>query len=103
MPKLVPGPAPTGPKTADSPAAKLYKRAPGYANQYFNDLERDRLLTAVRKLGDFSAVGGAWAAEGRYAVGERQGEMRFEVSENKEGSSEVSLKTNLQYRLDPLR
>ena len=38
----------------DSIVAKFYEEKPGFANYYFNRLERDRVMAAVKALGDFS-------------------------------------------------
>src|SRR5262245_50892108 len=46
-----PMPQPGAPKSVpgSGPAAKLYEERAGYANYYFNKLERDRLLAAYKK------------------------------------------------------
>ena len=54
-------PQPPKPKIPDSPTAKLYEPKLGYANYYFNKLERDHLLSAFRKHGDFSKLQGTWS------------------------------------------
>src|SRR5438105_3681934 len=46
-------PQPPKAKIPETPAAKLYEPKLGYANYYFNKLERDRLLGEFRKHGDF--------------------------------------------------
>jgi S1-C subfamily serine protease len=56
-----PQPVPAGPP---SPAAKLFKAKKGFANYYFNELERDRLLAAFQKHGDFSTLKGEWNITG---------------------------------------
>ncbi len=60
LPLPIPGkaPPPTG------PGAKLFEEKPGFANYYFNKLERDRLLAEFKKHGDFTAVPGDWTFEG---------------------------------------
>jgi len=57
-----PTPGPPRPKTPPrfSPATKFYEPKPGFANYYFNKVERDRLLAEFRKHGDFSAATGPW-------------------------------------------
>ncbi len=73
MPKL-----PVTPKAGGNPeAAKMYVTKKGYANWYFNELERDKLLGEVKKHGDFTTANGAWVAEGKYEMGERKGDFRF--------------------------
>ncbi len=69
-PKPQPGPPRrrTPPRySPNSLAAKLYEPKPGFANYYFNKLERDRLLAAFRKQGDFGPVAGDWTFEGQTA------------------------------------
>lgn len=103
------GGAPPPPKKGpppgmSSPAAKLYKAKKGYANYHFNELERDRLLAAVKKHGDFTTVPGTWVVEGRYELSERKGDLRYEVSEGKgDDSAQVKLKLNIEQTLEPLK
>jgi serine protease Do len=53
-----PQPRPAG---KPSPALKFYEAKPGYANYYFNKLERDKLLGVFKKQsGDFTAARGDW-------------------------------------------
>jgi serine protease Do len=47
----------------NSPATKLYKAKAGFANYYFNELERDRLLASLQKHGDFTKTAG-WTLNG---------------------------------------
>lgn len=102
-----PPPVPKGspvPKGVSSPeAAKLYKPKKGYANFYFNELERDKLLDQAKKYGDFSAVAGPWVAEGNYDMGERKGTLRIEVVEGQDADSVVRLKLNIDHKLAPLK
>lgn len=95
------GPAPKLPKPE---LARYYVAKKGYANWYFNELERDRLLAAARQHGDFTAVSGTWTAEGRYEVGERKGDFRFEIGTAKDAPDPlVILKLNIEHRLAPLQ
>lgn len=53
--------------TPASPPAKyshMYVSRPGFANYYFNDLEQDRVLAGLRRLGDFTLADGAWIFTG---------------------------------------
>jgi serine protease Do len=50
--------------------AHLYVEKRGFANWYFNQLHRDRVLTGIQQLGDFSAVRGNWELTGTTAAGE---------------------------------
>ncbi|MCI0459154.1 MAG: trypsin-like peptidase domain-containing protein [Gemmataceae bacterium] len=52
-------------KQKPSPASKFFVAKAGFANYYFNKLERDRLLETFRKKGDFSGLTGDWALEGK--------------------------------------
>jgi serine protease Do len=58
-------PAPITPKGPPSPASKFYEPKPGFANFYYNRLERDRLLMAFKKHGDFSDLAGEWTLDAR--------------------------------------
>lgn len=99
---MPPTPAPK-PKGPDSPAGKLYVAKKGYANWYFNERERTRLLDSHRKHGDFATVGGLWTAEGTFDTGERKGDMRFSVTEGSDVNTVVTLKLNIEQRLEPLK
>jgi serine protease Do len=47
----------------------MYVKRDGFANYYFNKLEQDRTLRAVKSLGDFSQVGGEWNLYGKTDAG----------------------------------
>lgn len=102
MPTPRPGPMPTpkGPNTSGSPAAKLLKQKPGFVNYYFNEVQRDKLLAAAKKHGDFTTVAGAWTAEGAYDLGERKGAIKLEVNE-KTADPFVKLGMNIEFTLHP--
>jgi S1-C subfamily serine protease len=57
-----------GPPTASGPAAKFYEEKAGFANYYFNRLERDRLLAGLLKHGDFGKLAGNWTIDGEVRV-----------------------------------
>ena len=101
-PMPVPEPMPKGPSTSGSPAAKLLKLKPGYVNYYFNEVQRDKLLAAVKKHGDFTTVAGALTAEGKYELTERKGDIKFEVNE-KSDDPFVNLQLNILHTLHPLK
>ncbi len=63
---LTPGqkPAPPVPPVAGSPAAKFYVAKAGFANYYFNQQQRDRVLEAFGKHGNFAGTGDNWTLEG---------------------------------------
>jgi hypothetical protein len=48
---------------------KLILPRTGFANYYFNELNRDRVWNAFAKLGDFSKVAGTWKLIGELASG----------------------------------
>ena len=65
LPIPVPQPKPQIP----AEAAKLIQSKPGYANYYFNELNRDRVWSAFGAKGDFAKVAGIWTLEGDLADG----------------------------------
>ncbi len=107
QPRRRPGPQPArpGPAFKPSPAAKLFKAKKGYANYYFNELERDRLLAAFKKHGDFSTLTGPWAIKADVRLGESKTDepANFQITTAK-SKTEAELKlANSQYKLDPLK
>jgi S1-C subfamily serine protease len=50
----VPVPAPKGGATGET--ANMYVAKKGYANWYFNEIERDKVLAGFKKSGDFAAA-----------------------------------------------
>jgi S1-C subfamily serine protease len=62
-----PAPRDSGP-AKESPAAKFYEAKPGFANFYFNKLERDRLWADFRKHGDFGGLPGGWTIDGEFEI-----------------------------------
>jgi S1-C subfamily serine protease len=102
---------PMGPVGPPSPAAKLYVAKAGFANYYFNKLERDRLLTAFRKHGDFSKLTGDWSitAEGRVKGAAETRTARFKIREiaAKEGKGARTLVNMVMgdqaYEVEPLK
>jgi S1-C subfamily serine protease len=106
MPPMPPRPGGSTPSPAprpDSPAAKMYKEKKGYANLYFNTVQRDKLLTAAKKHGDFAAVGGVWVGEGTYVAGMRKGELRFALGEGTGDDTRVTLKLNIEQTFLPFK
>src|SRR5262245_37539007 len=100
MPPTPKGPIPKGPPTGE--AAKMYEAKKGYANWYFNVQERDKLLDAFKKHGDFSTVAGAWNVEGKFKMADRDGAMSLSIAEVKDETL-VKLKLNIETQLAPLR
>src|SRR5262249_53329764 len=79
------------------------------ANYYFNKLERDRLLAAMRKYGDFTGMTGEWACEGTLEKGQKKSEFKLSIREekDKEGKNEHTMVRlmigKIEYRLEPLK
>jgi S1-C subfamily serine protease len=105
----IPGklPKPPGPSGA---GAKFYEAKEGFANYYFNRLERDRLLAATKVHGDFSGVAGDWIIGGAVRLKKLRTESKtkFEILEIKEGKSSKSVvKLGIEdfapYELEPLK
>lgn len=101
---MIPGaPVPQG------PAAKLYKKKDGFANYYFNELERERLLADFRKHGDFRPLAGNWSLDGTIRLKKLRAEskVKLDIAEQKDaGSSKTLVKLNIDafpYELDPLK
>lgn len=107
-PKIKPKePAPPQP---DSPALKLLEKKPGYANYYFNRQQRDRLMLAFKRHGDFSPFQGEWGLEGTVDLPRKKGApFKATVAEEKttDGKSTrtvVRLEMDgLRYDLEPLK
>ncbi len=77
-------PQPPRPKVPETPATKLYEPKLGYANYYFNKLERDRVLAAAKKHGDFSPLTGEWKIEGEFDNKQRRAPFTFVIAEEYE-------------------
>jgi serine protease Do len=101
-PKGPPLPEPKGGATGET--ANMYVAKKGYSNWYFNQIERDKVLAGFKKHGDFAAVRGPLSAAGRYAMGERKGDVNFEVNPGKdEADPLVKIKLNIPQELAPLK
>jgi S1-C subfamily serine protease len=102
MPPM-PGPVPKLP-VAKPPAetADKYEAKKGYSNWYFNVQERDKLLDAAKKHGDFSGVPGKWVIDGKFEMADRNGPMRAEIAPGADGAT-VKLKLNIETSLQPLK
>jgi S1-C subfamily serine protease len=72
-----PRPAPPRPPVPPrkSPASVYFEQKPGFANFYFNKLERDRLLGGFHQHGDFSGLAGDWVIEAQADL--KQGKADF--------------------------
>jgi S1-C subfamily serine protease len=84
QPRPQPGPRPSQPRPVpNSPANKLYEAKSGFANYYFNRLERDRLWAGFRKHGDFSGQSGAWTIEAEFESNQKKTPAKIVISEEK--------------------
>jgi S1-C subfamily serine protease len=108
-----PGAPPPKPGTKPAPVnpavAKLYEAKPGFANYYFNKLERDRLLSAFAKHGDFTSLTGPWTFEAAGDVRDKQTVVRMEIADKKDKGGKDTF-TNIKcwigevdFDLDPLK
>jgi S1-C subfamily serine protease len=64
-----PGRSPHAPTVVPAEVQKLIQPRPGFANYYFNELNRDRVWSAFAAHGDFSAVAGTWKLTGELVGG----------------------------------
>jgi S1-C subfamily serine protease len=103
------GGTPPGPPKATGPAADLYEAKPGFANFHYNVVERDRLMAAFRKNGDFAKDKGPWAIEGEVRVLKVNlpDKFRIEVTEAKdEAGTKSVVKAKIgavPFELEPLK
>ncbi|MEX0585990.1 MAG: trypsin-like peptidase domain-containing protein [Pirellulales bacterium] len=81
-----------------------YEARSGYANYYFNRLERDRIWKALNKHGSFAAAGGTWTIRGELSGA---GAARFvlgageAVCDLPAGETRIDLTRELGSSLDP--
>jgi serine protease Do len=103
---------PTPPEPAEakqSPANQFYEPKPGFANFYFNRLERDRLWAGFRRHGDLSAAVGTWTIDGEFEINQKKSPAKVTVSEEMLGdgkSSRTTVRLNLGgvgFKVDPLK
>jgi len=103
-PRVTPKPLPPPPAGTD--AAKLFVARPGFANYYFNKLERDRLLSAFhQKTGDFGAFQGDWTLKASCTLGRKTSAAQISVrAPNKDNKNEriVGSVDMIDYDFDPL-
>jgi serine protease Do len=87
----------------NTPAAKLYDPQPGYANYYFNKVERDRLMADLAKLGDFVKVAGAWTLQADADLKQRRSDLQIVIREEEDtgGASGKPVVREWTYHLNP--
>jgi hypothetical protein len=102
-------PPPPKPK-AFGEGAKFFEERKGFANYYFNRLERDRVLAGLKKLADYSSVAGDWSWTGTFDRENRGGDFLVKVedvkspADPKETHPLVTLQLSLaDYKLEPLK
>lgn len=106
----IPGKGPKAPGPTGA-GAKFYEAKDGFANYYFNRLERDRLLAAFKAHGDFSNLTGNWTIEGAVRLKKLRTESKtkldiLEVKSADGKSSTPLVKLNIDqfpYELEPLK
>jgi S1-C subfamily serine protease len=96
----------------DAAIAKYYEAKPGFANYYFNKLERDRLLAEFTKRhGDFSKAQGDWTikAGGTLGFGANKGkkivaQITIKDKGGKDGKNDIvqAIIDGVDYSLEPL-
>jgi hypothetical protein len=83
-----------GAKPMPEHVKKLYQEREGFANYYFNELNRDRVWQAFTGGADFTKLAGTWSIEGAFRGG---GDVRLVIDEGKcEGEFD-----GVQVKLDP--
>jgi len=104
-----PPPRPTtrpGPAPKPSPAAKFYEEKTGFANYWFNKLERDRLLAAFKKQGDFSTLKGTWSLKATGTVKGKRAISEVVIKDKgaKDGKGDLvdAIIDGLDFSLEPL-
>jgi S1-C subfamily serine protease len=106
-----PGGQPPPPKPkAHGEGAKFFEERKGFANYYYNRLERDRVLATQKKLADYSSLAGEWVWTGTYDRENRGGDFLIKVEDVKDPTDPKELKplVTLQlgltdYKLEPLK
>jgi S1-C subfamily serine protease len=102
-------PAVPKPPVPDSPAAKLYEPKTGFANFYFNRQERDRLLAAFKKHGDFTTLPKEWIIDAEGEVKQRNATTTFTITEVKEADGKnvmpkvLGVISGIDYTAEPLK
>jgi serine protease Do len=108
-PERRPAPVPDSTPPKDSPASKLYEPKPGFANFYFNKLERDRLWSDFHKHGDFSTSTAGWTIEGELEIKQKRSPAKIILAEEKTAdgqSTRAVVRLNLGgigFKVDPLK
>ena len=104
-----PGAPPPKPK-AFGEGAKYYEERKGFANYYYNRLERDRVMANIKKLADYAPLTGEWVWTGTYDRENRGGDFLAKLTETpdpadpKQTHPVVTVQLGLtDYKLEPLK
>jgi serine protease Do len=107
-PEKKPAPKPKGPpdpnaaKAKKSPAMKLFKEKKGFANYYFNEIEKQSLWQAATKHHDFTSLKGNWIIGGTFDCNERKGNFLLTMGDIS-NEPEARIKLNVEYVFRPLK
>jgi S1-C subfamily serine protease len=103
LPKKKPAPAKKAP--TPSPADKFYVPKLGFANYYFNKLQRDRLLTAFQKHGDFKSLEGTWVFDGTVRLKQLKtdSKVHIEIAGNQDKPMVRVQVDQFPYALEPFK
>src|SRR5262249_53288757 len=97
------------PPIPNSPAAKLFKAKPGFANYYFNEQETKRLWDGFLKHGDFTSLRGPLTIVADAERNQKVGPCKFLVMETVDKNKKVTQTLAqlgvhvLKFDLDPLK
>jgi S1-C subfamily serine protease len=110
QPGPMPNPAAPPPPTATGPGAKFYEGKSGFANYYFNHVERDRLMAGFLRHSDFGKLAGSnWTIDGEVRVLKVNLPDRFKIQINEEkdaGGTKSVIRAKIgevNYELEPLK
>jgi len=104
----VPPAKPAGPKLPTGPAAKFYEAKAGYANYYFNKIERDKILANFKKNGDFSNLTGNWQIQSTGKIGDKSRQavvmLRILAKGAKDGKNDLvqGIFDGIDFSVEPL-
>jgi S1-C subfamily serine protease len=89
-----------------SPASKFYTKKDGFANYFFNRKEKDRVLAAFRKNGDFTGVNGDWKLSGKISLKQltARSDVTIDIIAKKGGDASVRMQVDaFPYEIQPLK
>lgn len=97
----IPGKGPVGPT---GPGAKMFEPKPGFTNFHFNRIEKNRLMAAFKKHGDFSGLPGDWVIDGaiRFKKLTTESPARLEILAGAEPTVKATL-GGIPYSLQPIK